>query len=141
MLYCKANDTYIVRIDAGQEVLACLKELCRKENVSCAHVSAIGAASHAIIGVYDLEKQEYCREELNGFMEIASLTGNVTQMNGQVYLHLHGVLADQNHRLYGGHIIELQIGATCELYLRVLPASISREKDDSLGINLIRPGL
>ena len=137
MQYKKYGDTYAVRIDLNEEIMQSLKALCEKEDIHLAQVDAIGAANRAVIGVYDLEKQAYHREELNGFMEITSLSGNVTRMNGEVYLHLHGTLADQNHAVHGGHIIELMVGATCEMFVRPLPGEVSRAKDQALGINLI----
>ncbi len=137
MRYKKYGDTYAVRIDLNEEIMQSLKALCEKEDIHLAQVDAIGAANRAVIGVYDLEKQAYHREELNGFMEITSLSGNVTRMNGEVYLHLHGTLADQHHAVHGGHIIELTVGATCEMFVRPLPGEVSRVKDQALGINLI----
>lgn len=137
MQYRKYGDTYAVRMDLNEEIMQSLKALCEKEDIRLAQVDAIGAANRAVIGVYDIEKQAYHKEELTGFMEITSLSGNVTRMNGEAYLHLHGTLADQNHALHGGHIIELTVGATCEMFVRVLAGDVTRAKDQALGINLI----
>ena len=70
-------------------------------------------------------------------MEITGLTGNVTRMNGEAYLHLHGTMADQNNVIHGGHVIELTVGATCEMFVRILPGEVSRVRNQDLGINLI----
>ncbi len=137
MQYKKYGGTYAVRIDLNEEIMQSLKALCEQEDIHLAQVDAIGAANRAVIGVYDLEKQAYHREELSGFMEITSLAGNVTRMNGEAYLHLHGTLADQNHALHGGHIIEMTVGATCEMFVRTLPGEVTRARDQALGINLI----
>lgn len=137
MQYRKYCDTYVVRIDLNEEIMQALKTLCEKENIQLAQVDAIGAANHAVIGVYDLQKQAYHKEELDEFMEITSLAGNVTRMNGEPYLHLHGTLADQKNVVHGGHIIELTVGATCEMFVRTLSGEVTRAKDQSLGINLM----
>lgn len=137
MQYRKYGDTYAVRMDLNEEIMRSLKSLCEKEDIRLAQVDAIGAANRAVIGVYDIGKQAYHKEELAGFMEITSLSGNVTRMNGEAYLHLHGTLADQRHVLHGGHIIELTVGATCEMFVRVLAGDVTRAKDQTLGINLI----
>ena len=137
MQYKKFGDTYLVRIDLNEEIMQSLKQLCEKEDIRLAQVNAIGASNHAVVGVYDLREQAYHREELNGFMEITGLTGNVTRMNGEVYLHLHGTMADQNNVIHGGHVIELTVGATCEMFVQVLPGEVSRTREESLGINLI----
>ena len=137
MQYKKIGDTYLVRLDLNEEIMQSLKQLCEKEDIRLAQVNAIGASNHAVIGVYDLQAQAYHREELNGFMEITGLTGNVTRMNGEVYLHLHGTMADRNNVIHGGHVIELTVGATCEMFVQVLPGEVSRSRDEDLGINLI----
>ena len=71
-------------------------------------------------------------------MEITALTGNVTRKDGAVYLHLHGTLADQNNTVHGGHVIEMTVGATCEMFVTALPGEADRARDEQLGINLIR---
>ena len=70
-------------------------------------------------------------------MEITSLSGSVTRMDGQVYLHLHTTLADQDNVVHGGHVFELTVGVTCEMFIRVLPGEAGRVKNQDLGINLI----
>ena len=38
--------------------------------------------------------------------------------------------------LHGGHALELRVGATCEMFVQVLDGTVSREKNEALGINL-----
>ena len=94
MEYRAFKDTYMLRIDIGEEITESLKKMCKQEGIRLAEVNAIGASDHAVVGVYDLQEQAYRREELTGFMEIAGLTGSVTSMDGNPYVHLHAVLAD-----------------------------------------------
>ena len=138
MDYRKYGNTYLVCMEVGEEIVEQLKVLCRAENVRLAQVDAIGAVRQAVIGVYDLEKQAYHREELEGFMEITGLTGNVTRMNGQPYPHLHTTLAGQDNKVHAGHVIGLVVGATCEMFVRVLDGEVNRVRDDKIGINTIR---
>lgn len=136
MEYKRINDTYMVRFDLNEEIMQGLLTLCEKENLHLAEVNAIGAINRGTVGVYDLEKQAYRQEELEGFMEITSLSGNVTALNGKPYAHLHAVMADQNHTVHAGHVISLTVGATCEMFIRVLDGSVTRERSEELGINL-----
>ena len=136
MDYRKFGNTYMLRIDVGEEIVDSLKEMCAREGIRLAQVSAIGAADRAAVGVYDLAEKQYHREDLEGFMEIANLSGSVTAMNGEPYIHLHATLADQRNLLHGGHVISLRVGATCEMFVQVLDGAVTREKDEGLGINL-----
>ena len=137
MQYRRFDNTYMVRMDVGEEIMQSLKALCEKEDIRLARVEALGAVNHAVLGVFDTEKQAYHQEVLNSFMEIAGLTGNVTRMNGEVYLHLHSTLADQSHTVHAGHVIELTVGLTCEMFVTVLPGEVDRVRNEKLGINLI----
>ena len=136
MQYRQFGNTYMVRIDRGEEIIGKLREFCEAEGIRLGRVEAIGAADQAVLGVYDLDKKEYCPEKIGEFMEITSLNGNVTAMDGKPYIHLHATLADQQHRLHGGHVIEMTVGATCEMFVTVLGGETGRQKDDDLGINL-----
>ena len=136
MQYRQFGDTYMLRIDYGEEILQSLKQMCEQEGIRLAQVSAIGAVDHAIVGVFDLLEKRYHQEETNEFMEIASLSGSVTEMNDQPYIHLHVTMADQKHVLHGGHAVELRVGATCEMFVRVLDGQAGRERNEELGINL-----
>ena len=138
MDYRRFGNTYLVRMDVGEEIIEQLKSLCRSENIRLAQVDAIGAVRQAIIGVYNLEEQAYRREDLEGLMEIAGLQGSVTRMNGEVYPHLHVTLAGQDNRVHAGHAIGLIVGATCEMFVRTLDGEVSRERDEEIGINTIR---
>ena len=137
MQYKQFGRTYMLRIDLGEEIIGSLKQMCEQEGIRLAQVNAIGATDHAVIGVYDLKEQQYHREELDGFMEITSLSGSVTEMDGRPYIHLHVTMADQQHVLHGGHVVTLRVGATCEMFVRTLPGEVSRTRNQDLGINLL----
>ena len=136
MKYMKSGNTYMVRIDLGEEIIESLKQLCANEQIRLGRVEAIGAADHAVIGVYDLAKKEYYPETIDEFTEITSLNGNITSMDGKPYIHLHATLADQNHVIHGGHVLEMRVGATCEMFVTVFDGAVNRQKDEALGINL-----
>ena len=132
MEYRRLGNTYMVRIDRGEDIMVQLKELCEKESVRLGRVEAIGAADRAVIGVYDLEKKEYSTEEISEFMEITGLNGSITAMGGEPYIHLHAALADQQHHLHGGHVIEMQVGATCEMFITAPDGEVNRRRDEGL---------
>ena len=136
MQYKRIKGTYAVRLDVGEEIMEALKKLAETEQIRAAEVSAIGATDRAIVGVFDREAGAYRKEELNRFMEITSLMGNITEMEGKPYIHLHAMLADQDHGVHGGHVIEMRVGLTCEMFVRVMEGAIGREHSDELGINL-----
>mgnify|MGYP003305570877 CR=1 FL=1 len=75
--------------------------------------------------------------EINSLMEIASLTGNVTTMNGEAYVHLHAVLCDKEGNAFGGHLKKGVIGATCEIFVSVVDGEVSRVNEKETGLNIL----
>lgn len=137
MEYRKFNDTYVIRMERSEEVMATLAAFCEKEDIRLASVEALGATDHAVVGIYDVATRVYHKQAFDEPMEISNLTGNVTRKDGQVYLHLHATLCDRNMLTHGGHVNELRISATCELFLRTLPGQVFRRLDEKeTGLNL-----
>ena len=136
MLSKQVNNTIIVRLDRGEEILSSLKKVCEDAQVRAGSIIGIGAVEGTTIGVYDLENGKYCDTELPQFMELTNLTGNVSTMQGESYLHLHVTLADKSARTVGGHLKKAIVGATAEIFITVYDAVIDRVRDDATGLNL-----
>ena len=136
MRYQRFNDTYVLRLEKGEEVVSCLKKFCEKEKIALGSIEGLGATNHLVVGLYDLDHKQYHKKEFNEAFEITSLLGNISSMNDEVYLHLHINVADENMKVYGGHLYECVISATCELFVRVIEGKVDRFKDDVTGLNL-----
>ncbi len=138
MDYRKFGSTWVIRMDRGEEIFASLKALCAKERIRLASVSALGACDRVKACVYDMENKVYHRQTLTGFMEMASLTGTVTEKDGEPYLHLHGVFCGEDLIARGGHIMEAVVSATCEMGLTEIPGRVGRAFQEETGLNLFR---
>ena len=137
MQYRVFGDTYVVRLQRGEEVLACLRELCEKESISMGTVSAIGAVNHVVVGVYRVDEQKYVANTFDGVMELTSLMGNITEKDGEPYLHLHATFGDLTGKVIGGHLNEAVVSATCELFVRKVEGHVGRRLDPETGLNII----
>ena len=62
MQHRQLGNTYMLRIDYGEEILQSLKQMCEQEGIRLAQVSAISAVDYAIVGVYDLQEKRYHQE-------------------------------------------------------------------------------
>ena len=137
MEFQKFDDTYVIRIDRGEEVMSVLTDFCQREGIKLGQVSAIGAADRATICVYDVVEKQYFKQTFNEPMEVTALMGTVSSKDGQVHLHLHVTLADANLKARGGHLFKLVISGTCELFLRTLPGQVGRQLDEETGLNVL----
>ena len=136
MQYRVFGDTYVVRLQRGEEVLACLRELCEKESISLGTVSAIGAVNHVVVGVYRVDEQKYVANTFDGVLELTSLMGNITEKDGEPYLHLHATFGDLTGKVIGGHLNEAVVSATCELFVRKVEGHVGRRLDPETGLNI-----
>ena len=137
MEYRKFGDTYIVRMDRDEEILAQLKIFAEKEQVKLASVTALGAVKDFTIGVFDTSAKAYHSNRFQGVYEIVSLVGTINTKDGDFYCHLHMRAGDQEGRAFGGQLNEALISATCELVVTCLPGETDRVFSDEVGLNLI----
>ena len=138
MEYRKFGDTYLVRIDKGEEIIEAVLRLAEKEKIALAAISALGATDDFTVGVFDLEEKRYHPCHFTGNHEIVSLTGTLTTKGGQPYQHLHLSAGNAEGKVVGGHLTKAIVSATCEMTVRVLPGSVDRTFNEDLGINLIQ---
>ena len=134
MEYRKLGDTIVLCLVRGEDVLASIRAVCNAERVRLAEISALGAADYAEVGVYHLAEKRFLPRTLEGEMEICALTGSVTRRGTELYLHLHGSLADADGNVYGGHVNEIRVSATAEIFIRLLPGEVNRRLEEERGI-------
>ena len=138
MDYRRFGETLVVRMDRGEEILEQLKALAEKEHIALASVEALGAVNDFTVGVYNTAEKKYYSNHFEGAYEIVSLTGTVSSMDGQVYLHLHMSAGDEKGAVYGGHLNRAVISATCEMVVRVIDGTVERYHDPEIGLNLFK---
>jgi predicted DNA-binding protein with PD1-like motif len=138
MEYKKFGEKVFVRIDRGEEIVESLIQVCKKLNITAGTVTGIGATDKVIIGIFDVETKEYHSSELIGNHEIVPIIGNISTMNGQVYLHLHINLSNSEHKSFGGHLNSAIVSATFEGVIDIIGYKIERELDVSTGLNILK---
>ena len=138
MDYRKFGDTVVARFDRGEEFTSSLQELCEKENIKPASVSAIGALNALTAGEFLVDENRYVKFEFKGCFETASLTGTVNTQDGKYYSHLHISAGDESGRVFGGHLNEAHISATDEGVIRMINGEVDRCYDDATGLNLFK---
>ena len=139
MEYRKFGDTYVVRIQRGEKIIEQLTSLCKKENIRLGSIEGLGAAGKVTVGCYNVEEKHYYKTTFEGgTFEITSLTGNISEMNGEVYLHVHMSFAGEDGIGHGGHLNEAVIAATAEIFVRCLDGHVGRAHDEETGLNLYK---
>ncbi|MEE8886793.1 MAG: PPC domain-containing DNA-binding protein [Eubacteriales bacterium] len=138
MEYRKFGNTYVVRLNRGEEIISSLSELAEKEDIRLAKIEGIGAADQLTVGLYDVPSKQYSTHEYNKAFEITSLTGNITRKDDKPYLHVHLSAGDVDNHVIGGHLNRARIGGTAEIFVTVLDGEVGRKMDDitDTGLNV-----
>lgn len=137
MDYRKFKDRFVVRLEKGEDVISCLKQLCKKEQIRLGEITGLGAANLVEIGVFNVNTNEYNTKVFEGMFEITSLVGNVTEKDGEVYLHIHINFGDEEGRVLGGHLVKAIISATSEIIVSKIDGVVGRKLSNEIGLNLL----
>ncbi len=138
MKFTKFNNKYFVRIDKGEELVTELKKFCLQNKVTLGSITGLGATNKVTLGLFNTETKEYQNKELNNDYELTNITGNITTMDGELYLHIHITLGDENYNSFGGHLNECWISGTCELVIDAVDGELGRTFDDHCGLNIFK---
>lgn len=135
MYYKQYEDKAVVRLDKGDEIIDSIKKAADELSIKTAFFSAIGATDSFTVGIFDLEKSDYDRITYTGNHEILELSGNITTVDGKLYVHAHITCAGKGGNTVGGHLLEAKISLTLEMVIISVNAEVTREYDAALGIN------
>lgn len=138
MEYKVFEDTILVRLDKGDEIVKSLMKVAGKEKLTLASVSGIGATDDFEVGVFDIKRSDYEHFRFRGNHEIVALVGNLTTKDGAPYIHLHITCAGEGGKIVGGHLFNAKISLTAEIFLHKADGNADRLRDETLGINKIR---
>jgi predicted DNA-binding protein with PD1-like motif len=128
---------YILKPPFGSDLLKELESFVREKGINLAWLSGIGAVSRATIRYYDQAKKDWVDLELDQRLEVVSMTGNVSLLNGEPIVHLHVVLADEQGRCYGGHLGNDTLVFNLEILLNTLSGpSVIRKMDGQTGLTI-----
>jgi len=138
MNYKQFNNKVIIRIDKGEELVDSLKTICKKLDIKLGSIVGMGSTDKVTIGLLNTKTKKYQSKEFIGDHEIASLAGNITTMNGEVYLHLHLTICNIEHKAIGGHLTSAIISATFEGIIDIIQGQVTREYNDDIGLNNLK---
>lgn len=138
MEYKRFENTIIARIDRGEEILEQVKEIALKEKIRLASVQALGAINRFTVSVFKTNEKTYLANEFEGSYEIVSLSGTINTMNGEFYCHLHMSAGNEKGEVFGGHLNQAFVSATCEMVITVIDGTVDRYYDEEIGLNLFR---
>lgn len=126
----------MARLEHGRDILEQMKGVAEGAGVQMAYIGAIGALQDARLAFYDQSTHRYEAFSVDQPAEIASCIGNLTNKDGQPFVHAHAVLALSDGRAIGGHLVGGSVFAA-ELYIQeLIGAELERNLDKTTGLYL-----
>ena len=138
MKYQRFEQTIIVRMDKGEDIVKQVKNVALKEQIKLASISALGAINEVTVGVFKTKEKKYYANEFKGDFEIVSLTGTINTMNDEYYSHMHLSAGNDQGQVFGGHLNKAIVSATCEMVIQIINGEVDRYFDEEVGLNLLK---
>lgn len=138
MKYQRFEQTIIVRMDKGEDIVEQVKNVASKEKIKLASISALGAINEFTVGVFKTKEKKYYANEFKGDFEIVSLTGTINTMNDEYYSHMHLSAGNDQGQVFGGHLNKAIVSATCEMVIQIINGEVDRYFDEEVGLNLLK---
>ncbi len=136
-LFEDANNRYIVSLDNHAELMEGIAAFCKAQGILCGQVSGIGAVCEATFRMYDPATKQYVDKTFAEQMEVTNLTGNISEKDGEVYLHVHATCSRADYSCVGGHLLSARINGACELLIGSFgDTKAGRRLDPETGRNL-----
>jgi hypothetical protein len=133
------EQVYAIIFHKGDEALSGLTDFAIAHKVTDAHFTAIGATSGATLALLDLSKKNYHPIRVTSQCEVLSLIGDIATFNGKPVVHMHAVLGHPDGSTTGGHVFELNINPTLEVFMTVNTTPLKKRPDDASAMKLIDP--
>jgi len=132
---------YVLIFTKGDEVVSGLTEFAESHHVRSAQYTAIGDALSAKVGWYDYNRKMFKVIPITRPCEVTSLIGDIAVYNGKAVAHSHINLADEDGISHGGHLLELIIGPTLELFVTVYQSQLYKKLSPEFNAGVIDPFL
>lgn len=134
--FTQDGDKFVVSIDNHQELAGAIAAFCKEQDILAGEISGIGAVNTATLRFLDPGTKHYVDKTFDEQMEISCLVGNISEKDGNVYLHLHANFGRRDYTVIGGHLLCATINGACELVVTRFHCKMGRHFDEETGLNL-----
>lgn len=131
---------YVIIFAKGDEAVSGMTEFAQKYNVKSGHYQAIGDALHIELGWFDYKRKEFLVIDVDS-SEVTSFTGDLVWYKNKPVAHTHMTTSLRDGSVKGGHLLQLIVGPTLEVFVTVEPTPLYKKLDEEFNAGLIDPDL
>lgn len=139
----------MIRVLPGSDVIEGIEEACQdldiKNGAICSCIGSLQKASFLIAVPLKTKVGAGYSDPINldGPLELLSAQGTIGQeQNGDLFIHMHGLLSDQDGNVHGGHLIKGKnpVLITCEIMIsQVKGVKVVRTYDPDVDMEVFIP--
>ncbi len=137
MKYSEKGNVFVVKIEPGEEILEKMIKFCERTGVKSAFFTGIGALRYAEIGMFSKEGKNYLTRTFDEELELANMTGNISEHEKEPVIHTHVMIGDKNMNAYAGHLMKGVVSVTCEIFVTVIDGDLKRGIDFETQLKLL----
>ena len=127
------------RMNPGEDVLKTIEIVAKEHEVKSGQLSLIGAVSRAKLGYFHRKSMKYRDFTVNEDVEVVSCIGDISTHEGNLVIHAHMIVADENGKCWGGHLMAgCEVSVSIELVIIETEIELIRARDDATGLNLLQ---
>lgn len=123
-------------INNHTEIVKALNAFCKEKGILSGSINGIGAIGELTLRFFNPKTKAYDDKTFREQMEISNLTGNISSMNEQVYLHLHITVGRSDYSALAGHLLSAIQNGAGEFVVEDYSERISRTYNPDLGLNI-----
>ena len=130
-----SQDYIMLRLGHGENILKTLEEVVAEEKATLLVATGIGMITDFELGYF--ENGQYVKMSFKEPHELVMLQGTVAS-EGEIRMHIHAVVADKEHRAFGGHLLKGWVWVSNEIgLLRLKGVRSKRILDKDRGVAVL----
>lgn len=134
----RTSSGFVVRLHRGQRLIESLVLLAENEKINGAFFYGLGGADSARLGIYYADdRRSYDYKWFAGPLEVTNVTGNISIYDNKIKVHAHATISGVDLNVSGGHVEELIVGPTLELFITPTDSELRRVYDEQTGLPLL----
>jgi hypothetical protein len=129
--------TFMLVFEAGDDFFAELIRFSRTERVGTGRLTGIGGFSNATLGHFDREGKRFEPTVVNDQVEVLSLSGTLSVMDGEPHAHIHASVSFRDASVKGGHLLAGTVWPTIEAFVSEYGGVLRRSMVPEIGAAFI----
>lgn len=134
----KIENTYIISINDGASIIATLKDFVQTQKIKAGKISGTGVINQVLLRFLSPFAKKYIEGKINATSDASDISGNISENEGKLMLHLHVVLRLSEHTILEGLLMEGKVRGKAEFILHPIENQlvISRSKKELTSFHL-----